>query len=203
MKKAIVLSFTLCLSLFFISAGVKKKDDCDHSFKVYNSYEDYVACKPVPGVEYNGSEKKFMYAVEIVENGVKKTVKDKDLTYNWFTEKGFLMRVFDHEIYYVLANGNICFYVKAKQASIYRRSADDISISYNDMEKYKDYYSDGINGEIKVLKGQYFEGLLEKNGLLEQYKADKPKHGIKEDDMTYYHRQYVWEVKYKKLVSQK
>src|SRR6267142_2785128 len=106
MKKLLILILVILVPLFGSAQNAKSIN------KFFKSYEDYKADKPVDGVSLN-AWKEFSSSVEMTENGTKQKIKVSKLLYPWFvTSEGFLMRVFDGDLYYVLVEGPLSFYIK-------------------------------------------------------------------------------------------
>jgi hypothetical protein len=161
----------------------------------YKTLEDYVNDKPIPSVRIkNGS---FSWNVIrgtdfklIDDDGNLKKESTKDLPSDIFTYKRdnfsdfFVMRLIDKKPYIILVAGKLSFY------SLYEDNA-------------KLYYTEGWDGKLESFREKDLEGYLEKYGLLEEYKKDKPKREFKDDVNGYFNKTVAWRMKYFELLNKK
>lgn len=182
MKKVVFLPMIFLLLL--LVTDVTKAADPN---RFYNSPEDYKNNKPLEGVKIiEGSWRMVMgsESLEIEKDGKKERVKTKDLPSKWYTEdNGMLMRIDDGNVYFVVIEGPLCYYIRRVESRVSYDGPGKFYFSRLSREDHaaRDYYSEGITGEIKKLKDSDLEGYLEKYNFTEEYKADKPKREKKDD----------------------
>src|SRR5688572_6715109 len=113
MKKQILfVLFTILTTAVNSQVDSQKKNYANQCF---NSYEDYVAGKPLEGKVIKTWTSKN---VELSANGTTEKVKIADLPFHWFVnEDGMLMRVYEKELYYVLVQGPISFYIWSEEGT--------------------------------------------------------------------------------------
>ena len=206
--KNIIIAILLLLSISY-SAQIKYKVDI-RANKLFKSYTDYVDNKPIEGIKVKELGT-FGTTIEVEKNGVIEKIKESKNPYTWFcNEQGILMRVFDGNLYYVIIDGPICYYVKKEQAwagfnvnVTLNKVEDEIYVMPTGNEPYKEYYSETINGEIKVFKNSMFDEYLEKYGLKEQYEAEKLKREVKDSVLDYKNKEWRKKNRYKKLINEK
>lgn len=205
MKKTLLLALTIFLNfLGFAQSEQSLTITEDQKMFFFKSYDDYIAKKPVEGIKLVSMSQKG-WNIEVNQNGVIEKIKDSKILYPYFCWGSDLMRVFDGEIYFVLDIGPLCFYKKIRECSVSYK--DDRSFYYFNPtgdDIHKEYYSETINGEIKVMKHGVFEDYLEKYGLKEAFdKEKKPKREKKDSVVGYKNKEWnVW-LKYKKILNQK
>ena len=108
MKKQIFLIFFITTVIY--SSGQITITAGKNQYDFFKSYEDFKADKPVAGIQVTMCKGS---TVEYTENGTKQKAKASKLPYSWFcNSEGMLMRVFDGDLYYVVADGAFCFYIK-------------------------------------------------------------------------------------------
>lgn len=213
MKKILLITFTLVMSI--VSAQKKLNDLTPGS--LYNSLEDYKAKKSVlsysvmPATWKSGIGGKE--SVEINKSGSKDRIKLGELPATFLTELpesegGVIMRVYNNELYYVLAEGPICYYVKKSDADVYELHGPSFYSKQITTGKYfyskgdgiTDYYSEGITAEIKKLKESDLEKKIEVKGLKSQCENDKPKREKKDSVNDYITKTKNWTAKYIKML---
>lgn len=156
--------------------------------RFYKSLEDYINDKPIPGVRIkNGSFSWTAFGGAdfklIDDEGNIKKEDSKDLPSEIFTYKRdnfsdpYIMRVMDKKPYIILTAGYYCYY------ALY-------------LEQQNRYMAEGFDGELNKFKEGRFEDLLEANGLLEDYKKDKPKREFKDDVNSYFNKTIYWQMTY-------
>lgn len=156
--------------------------------RFYKSLEDFINDKPIPGVRIkNGSFSWTAFGGAdfklIDDQGNIKKEDSKDLPSDIFTYKRdnfsdpYIMRVIDKKPYIILAAGYYCYY------SLY-------------LEQQNRFMAEGFDGELKKFKEGRFEELLEKYGLLDDYKKDKPKREFKDDVNSYFNKTIYWQINY-------
>lgn len=178
--------------------------------KFFKTYEDYLKDKPVDGVSLS-SMSEYGWTLEVTENGKTEKIKDSKTPYPWFcNQQGMLMRVYDEKIYYVLIEGPLCHYAKCREAwaghTVYTKTNTlhtELAFLPSGNEPFKEYYSETINGEIKLFKDKLFDELLEKYGLKDQFEADKLVREKKDSVLDYKNKEWNKRVKYKKLINEK
>ncbi len=201
--------YFLLLLIFNLSFCFAQIDNSKKSGKFFKTYEDFVNDKAVEGIKIKRVLSQYWTSLEIEQNGQVKKVKDSEFPYNWFYNgQGFLMRVFDGKIYYVVAEGPLCHYVKAEEAWVgatYNTSTNqmnnDLTLLPNPNEVFKEYYSESSDGEIKKYKS--LDDYLEKYGLKEQFKEDKLIREAKDSVLDYKNKEWRKRLKYKKLINEK
>lgn len=178
--------------------------------KFYKSYEDYLKDESIAGVNLKEMSDNG-WTLEITENGKTEKYKDTKVPYSWFCNlQGILMRVYDGNIYYVIIEGPLCYYAKYREAwvghSVYvktKKLCSDYSYLPNSNSSFSDYYSETINGEIKIFSNKYFKELLEKYGLKEQFEEDKIKREMKDSVMNIKNKEWNKRIKYIRLIFEK
>lgn len=178
--------------------------------KFYKSYEDYLKDESIAGVSLKEMSE-YGWTLEITENGKTEKIKDSKLSYTWFcNQQGMLMRVFDEKIYYVIIEGPLCYYTKSREAwvghSVYvktKKLCPDYSYLPSGDSPFSDYYSESINGEIKIFSNKYFKELLEKYDLKEQFEEDKVKREMKDSVMNIKNKEWNKRIKYIRLIFEK
>lgn len=198
MKKQI-LSLLFIGVIAFANGQTKPNDDS----KFFNSYQDYKDHKPIAGITVNQVEKT---SVEINNNGKTERVKASKLPSAFFTNiNGMLMRVFDNDIYYVIVDGPLCYYIKRSESQVGYSGPGQLSVTRNSPDDFAaaDYYSETINGEIKKLKDKVLDEYLEKANLKSQYEKDDVKREAKDSVDGYKSKLKTKTAKYVKLINEK
>lgn len=206
--KNIIIAVLLLLSISYSAQIIFNPDKRVNKF--FTSYNDYVNDKSIEGIKLK-SLGHYGTTIELEKNGVIEKIKESKNPYTWFcNEQGILMRVFDGNLYYVIIDGPICYYVKKEQAwagfnvnVTLNKVEDEIYVMPTGNEPYKEYYSETINGEIKVFKNSMFDEYLEKYGLKEQYEAEKLKREVKDSVLDYKNKEWRKKNRYKKLINEK
>lgn len=161
----------------------------------YKSIQDLIDDNPIPGVRIkNGS---FSWSLVtgadfklIDDAGNLKREDSKDLPSTIFTYKRhdnsspFVLRIIDKKPYIILSAGSINYYAL-----------------YQDQERR--YIAEGWNGDLKKFSGRAFEKYLEKEGLLEAYRNDKPKREFKDSVNDFFNKEINWQIKYFNLLNEK
>ena len=93
-----------------------------------------------------------------------------------------LLKVIDGRAYKMLALGKFSFYAL-----------------YFD-NKFL-YFSDGVSGSLEKFKEKDLEERLEKKGLLEAFKKDKPKRELADDVNGYFNKEIDWYLKYIEILN--
>lgn len=171
--------------------------------KVYSTIDDYRSGKSVEGVLINNVDKG---GVELLKNGVKEKFKASKFPYTYFTkDNGMLMRVFDGDIYYVLVEGALCYYIKIKEGQVSYSGPGTFYVNRYMPSDYvpTDYYSETLTGEIKKLKDKDFDEYLERQGLKTQYESDKTKREAKDSVDDYKMKLKNKLAKYFRLLNEK
>ncbi|MBI3518113.1 MAG: hypothetical protein HY062_01980 [Bacteroidetes bacterium] len=201
MKKQILLIIFVTLT-FFINAQILITAG-KHQYDFFKSYEDYKADKAVDGIQVTickGSN------IEYTENGAKKKSKASKLPYSWFcNSEGMLMRVFDGDLYYVVVDGAVSFYIKVSEGTISKPDNADYIISGDVSNTWpNEYYSLTPNGTIEKLKDKILEEYLEKYNLTSQYENDPNyKRQAKDCVMCWANKKTNKKIKYTKLINEK
>lgn len=201
MKKQIFVLFFLAISAFATSQITVTAGK--HQYKFFKSYEDYKADKPVDGIKVNSCKGS---SVEYTENGTKQKCKASKLPYTWFcNDEGILMRVFDGDLYYVVVDGPLSFYIKSGDGTVSKPDNSDYVIGGKFSDSYPDeYYSLTPNGAIEKLKNKVLEEYLEKYNLTSQYENDpKYKREMKDCVMCWQNKKTNKKIKYIKLINEK
>lgn len=209
MKKQFIALALACFSL----TGFAQKSSYVPGH-LYKSVEDFKAKKPLPdyGVlttSWKNSMGKESF--EITKGGDKTKTKVSELPAPFITEmeNGVLMRAFDNELYYILEDGPICYYIKKTDAdvveltgpSIYSKQITSGKYIYLKNEFLPDYYSETITGEIKKLKESDLEKRLEAKGLKEKFESEKPKREKKDNISDFVTKTRLHTAKYIKLLN--
>jgi hypothetical protein len=201
MKKQIFLIFFITTVIY--SSGQITITAGKNQYDFFKSYEDFKADKPVAGIQVTMCKGS---TVEYTENGIKQKVKASKLPYSWFcNSEGMLMRVFDGDLYYVVADGAICFYIKVGDGTVSKPDNSDYMISGKFSDSYPDeYYSLTPNGVIEKLKDKILEEYLAKYNLTSQYEND-PKYKRERSDnvMGWANKKTNKKIKYIKLINEK
>ena len=122
MKKQIL---TLLFAVIVILINGQTKLDYQPYNKFFKTYEDYKSIKPVDGIIFVNLKGT---SVEYNENGTKQKKKPAELPYSFFCDhNNMLMRAFDGDLYYVVADGAICFYIKVGDGTVYKPDNADYS----------------------------------------------------------------------------
>lgn len=212
MKNIILVAFIL-FSGIFVNAQTETNIafNKDMGGKVFNSYEDFIAKKPIDGINIKCYTKNYgsdTYSkLVITKDGTEEIVKDSKLTYSWFCDgAGNLLRVFDGNVYFVIDIGPICFYYRCREAGVSYQDGVYYCSPFGlpPDQVFREYYSEKITGEIVVLKDKVWDAWLEKYGLKDQFEAEKsPKREIKDSVTGYEDKKRRIKTKYKKLLNQK
>lgn len=198
MKKITFGFFALVWATFCFGQTNKLKEN-----KVYATVEDYKESKPVEGVLVNNVDKG---GVELLKGGIKEKFKASKFPYTYFTkDNGMLMRVFDGDIYYVLIEGALCYYIKIKEGQVSYSGPGTFYVNRYMPSDYvpTDYYSETLTGEIKKLKDKDFDEYLEKQGLKTQYESDKTKREARDSVDDYKMKLKNKLAKYFRLLNEK
>lgn len=169
----------------------------------FTSYEDYKAEKPIADMKlksYKGS------TIEFVQNGTEQKQKGSKITYQWFcNETGILMRVFDGDVYFMVVDGPLCYYVKRSEGTVMKPDGEDYRFSPATSDPFlPEYYSEGPSGEIKKLKESVMDSYLEKYNLKKDFEADPAyKREAKDCVWCYKNKLHCRNVKYIKLINEK
>lgn len=171
--------------------------------KFFKSYEDYVAGTPIDGVKLKElKESSFKYT----ENGTDQKVKASKSPYAWFcNEDGILMRIFDGDIYYMLVDGPISFYIKVSDGKVWKPDCCDYNIGGNLSNSYPpEYCSLTPNGPIEKLKENFLDEYLTKYNLKTAYDKDpKYKREARDCVMCWQVKKSNKQIKYIKLLNEK
>jgi hypothetical protein len=157
--------------------------------RFYKSLQDYVDSKPMKGVRikygsfswsaFGGTKFKL-----IDDNGNVTKEDAKDLPSEIFTYNDYLIHLIDKTPYIVLSVGKLCYYSEYA-------------------EQQKRYMSEGWDGKLEKFKEGKLEDYLEKYGLLEAYKRDKPKREFKDDVNGYFNKVIRWQIDYFNILNKK
>ncbi|HRH37247.1 MAG TPA: hypothetical protein PK760_02810 [Flavobacteriales bacterium] len=147
----------------------------------FATYDDYVNGTPVPDMllySFGGS------SLTITKGGAETKVPIKELatSYWGFCDRfGLLHRLYQKDVYLVLAAGNVTQYVKRDEASGTLNADSTFTLIYGSPQGgYYDYGSKGVNGEIVDLDVSY-KG---ESKALKTFMADHPEvlEALKADD---------------------
>lgn len=199
--KKIILSLLFVAVTAFVNGQTKTKEPIYNKF--FKSYEDYKANKGVDGMKFINLKGT---TIEYNENGIVQKQKPSKLPYAWYTDHNeILMRVFDGDLYYVLADGAVCFYIKVGDGTVSYGSDSDYSIGGKFSDSYPtEYFSLTPNGVIEKLKDKVLEEYLEKYNLTSQYENDpKYKREMKDCVMCWANKKTNKKIKYIKLINEK
>jgi hypothetical protein len=152
--------------------------DTAHRF-FYKTYADYISSKPVQGIKYTGKRKILVgsESVLVLENDEFEYKKIKELKYWGFIDEfGQLERIYDSHCYYVLDTGKICSYLKAIDVEMSTDKNGNIRLNWlsENSSGYKDYISEGLNGDIDVFTEKKFEQLTSSNPEIYQQFMSEP-----------------------------
>jgi len=172
----------------------------------YKTAADYYADKPLENVDWRpysytmlaGTEK-----LEVINNGKTDKVKFAELPADWVTdESGVLMRRYNGKLYSVVVDGPLSYYVQFKNGDAYKANNGQWIFGLSSEDKFFDFYSETLNGEIKKMDDKVLEKYLETYNLSQQYKADKPKREMKDTVNGYKSKQVNRDVKYIGLINE-
>lgn len=162
--------------------------------RFYKSLEDYANNKPTDDFKIKAGSWGYTAIVGescklINKDGEIETQNLKDFPYTFFTYKKDmyndridLLKVIDGRAYKMLALGKFSFYAL-----------------YFD-NKFL-YFSDGVSGSLEKFKEKDLEERLEKKGLLEAFKKDKPKRELADDVNGYFNKEIDWYLKYIEILN--
>jgi hypothetical protein len=147
-KKALMI----IASLFFTCLSFGQTD-----LKFYATFEDYKNNKPMAGYDIQENSWQMAMGKEsikvITASGTEKK-KLEELPSKLFTLKGYLIRSYEGHCYAAkIAENKLCYYVL-----------------YNLPDK--EYYSEGVDAEIKKYSNKVFMNYLKEHGLYDTYKND-------------------------------
>lgn len=198
MKKSILTLVLGLLSLISFSQTATKDERANQFF---NSAEDYLNKRAVDGVKLI-KWKEYSSTVEFSENGTTQKVKDSKLTYPWFCNaNGTPIRVFDGNLYYALAIGPICFYIKNNEGAV--NEYGSISGKFSDSWP-NEYYSLTPTGPIEKLKPKILDEYLEKYKLKSQFDNDPSfKREMKDCVLCWQDKKTRKMIKYVKILNEK
>lgn len=169
--------------------------------RFYSTLQDYANNKPTGDYKIKNGSHSIGYGGEtfklIDKNGSVEKEKLSKFPTTLFTYRGEydsnfdLYRAFESDVYKIITVGNICMYTKRQTTG-------------NGGEKDVLYWSEGgINSEIKKFKEGALEDLLEKTGLLEDYKKDKPKRKAMDSKSQGYTNEVSRYIKYIDILNKK
>ena len=181
---------------------------------LYKSAEDYYNKKPVENIEWFPETYTMLLGVQRVEiskNGKKEKVKPSELGEEWASDgEGNLMRLYDKEWYAVIVNGAFCYYVKWMEGSVtvsdkgtYTFSTSNPNSMDHSSQKFMDYYSLTLGGEIKRFKDRALEEFLDKYGLKDKFNNEKVKREFKDSVVGYMAKEKMKIIKYAKMGNEK
>jgi len=203
--KKISFLIILCFCAFVINAQIIITAG-KQANKFFKSYEDYKAGKPIEGTVLN-NWKSYSSSVEMTENGTQQKVKVGKLPCAWFCNSdGMLMRVFDGDLYYLVIDGPLCFYIKCSEGTIV---GPNPASEYNISGKFSDswpneYYSETPNGPIEKLKEKVLDPYLENYNLASKYENDPAyKRERKDCVLCWQSKKTNKMIKYVRLVNEK
>ena len=172
----------------------------------YNSAEDYYNNIPIEDVEWDGYNYATFFDAEkikLIKNGKEELTKVSDLPYDWVSSNhGILMRKFNGVLYQIVVNGPICYYVRFDYGTV-TPMKDSYFFLRNNADKFFDFYSETLKGEIKEMNEKVMDKFLEQYGLEEQYKNDKIKREMKDSVNGYMTKQKNKLIKYINLINEK
>jgi len=154
--------------------------------RVYKTYQDYLDNNPVKGYAIIKDSWSSVFGTNflyIEKNGVKAKVKTTELPGNFYTEDsaGLLVRVYEKDIYVVVVEGQICYYVSRTEGkTTHEGNSWYFDVPFKESNPMRDFYSETITGEVKKLSGSELGKLLEEKGLKKRYEAAKPKREFKD-----------------------
>ncbi len=177
------------LSALFIVFSIVTFGQTENRF--YKTLEDYINDKPIAGFEIVSNSYNYVAVVgistesfKVLKNGQKEKMELSKLPSELYTYGRSLSRTYDGSTYIVLAVGHYCYYIQQHDNSIKK-------------------YSESIKGDLKKFKEGWLEDELEKNGLLEDYKKDKPHRETHETESTWLTKIVSRDVKYINLLNEK
>lgn len=191
---------TLFVFLIFISIAVNAQNK--NAARFFASYEDFRADKPVEGptvIKFTSKN------AEVKTNGITEKVKISKLPHAWFVNAdGMLMRIYEGDLYYMLVDGPVSFYIKASEGSAgYAKDGFFIANKYTDQWPME-YYSETATGEVKKLKQKHLDVYLEKYGLEKQYDKDPEfKREMKDCVLCWQAKKTNKMIKYIQIVNEK
>ncbi|MCD6068789.1 MAG: hypothetical protein K0S33_3615 [Bacteroidetes bacterium] len=198
MKKQMLILFLITISALVDAQTAATK----YANRFFKSYEDYIAGKPVEEATVASWKAN---SVEVKTKGAQEKVKISKLPYSWFVnEGGMLMRVFDGDLYYVVIDGPISYYIKSDEGT-----AGFASDGYHLHGKFtdsfpSDYYSETPNGKIAKLSGKKLGVYLKKYDLEKQYNKDPEfKREMRDCVQCWQSKKAHKKIKYIKLVNEK
>jgi len=199
MKKQILF---ILFTLFITAVNAQGEAAKNYANQCFNSYEDFVAGKPIEGKVVKAWTSKN---VELSVNGSVEKVKIADLPFNWFVnEDGMLMRVYNKELYYVLVHGPISFYVWSEEGKAGFASDGFFMVGKFTDTFPNDFYSLTPNGDIEKLSEGILGKYLDQYGLSEQYDNDPEFKRERTDCVNcWLHKKASKKIKYIQILNEK
>jgi len=171
--------------------------------KFFKSYEDFKAKKPIEGMKLVSFKAS---SIEFTENGKEQKQKGSKITYTWFcNDYGMLMRVFEGDVYFVVVDGALCYYIKRGEGTVIKPVEGDYIFNPITSDPFlPEYYSETPNGPIIKLKEKVMDGYLEKYRLKDQFDKD-PLYQREAKDCVwcYKNKLHCRNVKYIRLIGER
>ena len=185
-----------------------KKNLPENGCRIYKSYDDYLQNKFIVGerIEPNSYEMIMgSKTIKVTQDG--KIVKKKISDYNGkfiSDEQGMCMRVDDGFLYIIVLQGPYCYYFRDDAASVSKSADGSFYIARKDADHLPmPYYSQTLSGEIISKPDKVLDELLEKYGLTDAYKSDKPKREMKDSVDDYNNKVQNRDIKYFAIINEK
>lgn len=187
------------------STGLTKGQNINTN-KFYKTPADFLNNTPIEGYSIKNDSWSYLMgfgeSIVLFKNGVKDKVKLSNLPSPWFSygDDGLLlMRAFDGNLYYVLAEGPLCYYLNINTNRVSVDKSGVIQLTdQSGRGLYKNYYSETSNGEILKLKDKNLNKYLVKYNLKKKYDAEKMKRNTSND---YLKRSFKY-IKYINLLNE-
>jgi hypothetical protein len=150
--------------------------------RVYKTYADVIANKPVEGVEVTNDNAKVdrKAAVVLKDHGTEKTIAADKMTYYAYTDKsGLFIRPSEDKFYYVLVLGKYSYYYCTCEGDLNIYNGKLVGIASNGVGKsFYQYTSEGTDGKIEYTGQMPRQVLKDEPELQAAYKKELPKAGF-------------------------
>jgi hypothetical protein len=169
---------------------------------VYKTLEDYYKNNPIPNMEWhdwNSGTK-----VEVVRDGKTEKVRPSDLSDYWYSDQnGLLVRNFLNTLYRVVVEGPICYYVQVGNGEVSKENDSTFTFSPSPgaSDKFFEYYSRTIKGDLKSDFDKLLEKYLKEYKLLDQYNAERVERNTEDDVWTVESRRINKKLKYLRIIN--
>ena len=169
----------LCMLLTLVAANLSAQQTnalTGTPLRVYKTYADVIANKPVDGIEVTNEETKVgrKKAMVLKENGTEKTFTAEEFPYYAYTDKsGLFIRPSDGKFYYILVPGKYSYYFCTCEGDLSVGSKGQLIIlPANGGKNFFQYTSDGPEGKIESSNETVKQVLKDEPELLEGFKRE-------------------------------